>query len=60
MRDHYIVQIQRETLYIKENDIWEKDGDKSRIRAAIKQASATQYKTMQKWIDAESRLYGRS
>ena len=51
-RPLHCTDTKRETLYIKENDIWEKDGDKSRIRAAIKQASATQYKTMQKWIDA--------
>ena len=51
-RPLHCTDTKRETLYIKENDMWEKDGDKSRIRAAIKHASATQYKTMQKWIDA--------
>ena len=51
-RPLHCTDTKRETLYIKENDMWGKDGDKSRIRAAIKQASATQYKTMQKWIDA--------
>ena len=50
-RPLHCTDTKRETLYIKENDIWEKDGDKTRIRAAIKQASARQYKTMQKWID---------
>tara|TARA_Y100000591_G_scaffold16440_1_gene12357 strand:+ start:1201 stop:2148 length:948 start_codon:yes stop_codon:yes gene_type:complete len=51
-RPLHCTDAKRETLYIKENDVWEKDIDKSRIRAAIKDASITQYKTMQKWIDA--------
>ena len=35
-RPLHCTDTKRETLYIKENDMWEKDGDKSRIRAAIK------------------------
>jgi len=51
-RPLHCTDAKRETLYIKENDVWEKDNDKTRIKAAIKYASMTQYKTMQKWIDA--------
>lgn len=50
-RPLHCTDTKRETIYIKENDVWEKDPDKTRIRAAIKDASATQYKNMQKWID---------
>ena len=51
-RPLHCTDAKRETLYIKENNTWEKDCDKSRIRAALREASTTQYKTMQKWIDA--------
>ena len=51
-RPLHCTDVKRETLYIKENDTWGKDNDKSKIRAAIKNASATQYKNMKQWMDA--------
>jgi len=51
-RPLHCTDVKRETLYIKENDSWGKDNDKSKIRAAIKNASATQYKNMKQWMDA--------
>lgn len=40
----------RETLYIKDKDIWEKDEDKSKIKRAIKQISNKQFKTLKNWV----------
>ena len=40
-RPVHCTDAKRETLYIKENDVWEKDIDKTRIRAAIKETSIT-------------------
>ena len=51
-RPVHCTDTKRETIYIKDNNIWEKDNDKSRIRAAIKDASITQYKSMRKWLKA--------
>ncbi len=41
----------RETLYIKDEDVWEKDKDKTIIKKAIKDISSKQYKTLQSWIE---------
>ncbi len=51
-RPLHCTDVKRETLYIKDNDSWEKDNDKSKIRAAIKNASVTQYRNMKQWMDA--------
>jgi len=51
-RPMHCTDTKREILYIKENDIWEKDNDKSKIRDAIKSVSAIQYKNMKQWMDA--------
>jgi len=51
-RPMHCTDTKRETLYIKENDTWEKDNDKSKIRDAIKSVSAIQYKNMKQWMDA--------
>ena len=42
----------RETLYIKDNDVWEKDGDKSKIKSILKDLTHIQYKNVKQWIDA--------
>ena len=39
----------RETLYIKDNDIWEKDSDKSRIKNVIKRTSSKNYEALSQW-----------
>lgn len=51
-RPLHCTDVKRETLYIKDNNSWEKDNDKSKIRAAIKNASVTQYRNMKQWMDA--------
>ena len=50
-RPMHCTDIKRETLYIKENNVWEKDGDKSRIKTAIKEASCAQFKRVKEWMD---------
>ncbi len=51
-RPVHCTDVKRETLYIKDQDGWEKDEDKSRIKAALKDLTKIQYCNMQQWIDA--------
>ncbi len=41
----------RETLYIKENDTWEKDIDKTKIKEAIKELNNSHYSLVKEWLD---------
>ena len=41
----------RETLYIKNNDSWEKDQSKEKIKKVIDNLSTKNYKALNKWID---------
>ena len=50
-RPLHCTDVKRETLYIKDNNMWEKDGDKSKIKQAIKEASNKQFKTLQEWTE---------
>ena len=47
----HCTDIKRETLYIKDNDVWEKDIDKTRIKAALRDISITQFKNVKKWMN---------
>tara|TARA_B110001452_G_scaffold266213_1_gene272506 strand:+ start:1359 stop:2309 length:951 start_codon:yes stop_codon:yes gene_type:complete len=49
-RPMHCTDIKRETLYIKDNDAWEKDIDKTKIKKAIKTTSNKQYKSLQQWM----------
>ena len=40
----------RETLYIKDNDLWEKDSDKTKIRGALHNLNKANFKLIQDWI----------
>ena len=51
-RPVHCTDTKRETLYIKENDVWEKDRDKTRIKSALKDLTKIQYKNIKQWIDA--------
>ena len=51
-RPVHCTDTKRETLYIKDNDVWEKDGDKSRIKTALRDLSQIQSKNIKQWIDA--------
>ena len=50
----HCTDIKRETLYIKDNDNWEKDIDKTILKKAIKEASNKQYKTLHEWTRKKS------
>jgi len=50
-RPMHCTDIKRETLYIKDNDVWEKDNDKTKIKKAIKDVSNKQFRTIKKWTD---------
>lgn len=50
-RPLHCTDIKRETLYIKDNDVWEKDIDKTRIKAALRDISITQFKNVKKWMN---------
>ena len=44
--------LKRETLYVKDKDLWEKDNDeKSKLKLAIKQISAKNIKNIPAWVD---------
>ena len=48
-RPLHCTDTKRETLYIKNDDVWEKDKDKTQIKQAIKDLSHKQYKTLFDW-----------
>jgi len=50
-RPLHCTDIKRETLYIKENDNWEKDNDKLILKKAIKDVSKKQFSSIKKWTD---------
>ncbi len=41
----------RETLYIKDNDSWEKDNNKDKIKDAIKSLNKNHFKLVKKWLE---------
>lgn len=51
-RPLHCTDAKRETLYIKDNDNWEKDDDKTKIKKAIKDVSNKQFRSIKKWTDA--------
>ena len=51
-RPLHCTDTKRETLYIKEDDKWEKDKDKTTIKEVIKKASNKNYTALKKWQDA--------
>jgi hypothetical protein len=50
-RPLHCTDIKRETLYIKENDNWEKDNNKVILKKAIKDVSKKQFSSIKKWTD---------
>ena len=48
-RPMHCTDIKRETLYIKENDNWEKDNNKEKIKHAIKKTSLKNYDALVNW-----------
>ena len=50
-RPIHCTDIKRETLYIKHDDIWEKDKTKESIKKAIKELCHKPYYTLKEWLD---------
>ena len=50
-RPLHCTDVKRETLYIKDNDSWEKDKSKEKIKKAIKHISSKQYKALKNWTE---------
>jgi hypothetical protein len=48
-RPMHCTDTKRETIYIKDNDTWEKDKDKSKIKHVIKKASNKNYTALNNW-----------
>lgn len=48
-RPLHCTDVKRETLYIKEEDKWEKDESQEKIKKAIKNASSKNYNALQDW-----------
>ena len=52
VRPMHCSDIKRETLYIKENDTWDKDDNKQKIRNAIAMIAHKNFKYIPVWTDA--------
>jgi hypothetical protein len=50
-RPMHCTDLKRETLYIKDNDNWEKDIDKTKIKTAIKNINKNHYTLIQEWVN---------
>ena len=50
-RPLHCTDLKRETLYIKDNDAWEKDSNKLKIKKAIKEVSTKQFNSIKKWTE---------
>lgn len=50
-RPLHCTDVKRETLYIKNQDAWEKDDYKIKIKKAIKDVSDKQFKSIKKWTN---------
>ena len=48
-RPVHCTDVKRETLYIKDNDVWEKDNDKSKIKKVIEKTSGKNYNAVCDW-----------
>ena len=55
-RPMHCTDVKRETLYIKDNDAWEKDRDKSKIKQVIKKASNKNYTALTNWTKANPKF----
>ena len=49
-RPLHCTDMKRDTLYIKDNDSWEKDKDKSKIKDAIKNLNRNHFKLIREWM----------
>jgi hypothetical protein len=49
-RPLHCTDTKRETLYIKDNDSWEKDSSKTKIKGALHNLNKAHFKLIQDWI----------
>ena len=49
-RPLHCTDTKRETLYIKDNDSWEKDKNKNKIKEAIKNLNKNHFKLVKEWL----------
>ena len=49
-RPLHCTDTKRETLYIKDNDSWEKDKNKNKIKEAIKSLNKNHFKLVKEWL----------
>ena len=68
-RPLHCTDTKRETLYVKDNDSWEKDKSKEKIKKAIKDVSSKQYNALSIWkkenpdfteVDAKQDYFART
>ena len=50
-RPMHCTDVKRETLYIKDNNAWEKDNDKTKIKDALKNLNKSHFRLIQEWIN---------
>ena len=50
-RPIHCTDTKRETLYIKDDDKWEKDKDKTKIKEALKSLNKNHFKLIKQWLD---------
>jgi hypothetical protein len=50
-RPLHCTDVKREILYIKDNDVWEKDNNKEKLKQVIKNVSDKQFRSIKKWTD---------
>jgi len=43
--------LKREVMYIKDNDVWEKDQDKKKVKKAIQHIAGKNFKQIKEWTD---------
>jgi len=43
--------LKREVMYIKDNDVWEKDEDKQKVKKVIKNIANKNFKQINEWVD---------
>ena len=48
-RPMHCTDVKRETLYIKDEDVWSKDNNKEKIKKAIRKTSGKNYNALQDW-----------
>jgi hypothetical protein len=43
--------LKREVMYVKDNDVWEKDDDKKKVKKAIQHIGGRNFKQFKEWVD---------